>query len=188
MLINWETVLKHCPKITGIIHVGAHRAEERKIYGDIPTKWVEADLELFNTLPVPPETKYHFAACNHIGTERLNIMPFKAANSLLMPNLNKRRADVYVEDTITVPADMIRNIQEEGYNFINLDIQGAELNALKGTDLRQIDYVYTEAHDGVETYWGCTQYSELIEYLKDFEVVAEVFTKYKWGDVLFVRK
>ena len=186
MLISWDKVLKHCLNITGIIHAGAHRAEERKIYKDIPTKWIEADPDLFFRLPVPDNTKYHFAACNHIGIERLNIMPFKAANSLLEPNLNRRRSDVYVEDVVEVPAGMIRDIQEPGYNFLNLDIQGAELNALKGTDLTQIDYVYTECHN-VETYFNCTQIEELDTLLLAFDRVETEWTRYGWGDALYIR-
>lgn len=188
MLIPFTDVLKHCHNITGIIHVGAHTAEESKDYGAIPTIWIEADKTLFDALKVPQ--KYHFAATNYVGTAKLNIMPFRAANSLLEPHLNKEhRKDIYVTHQEEVPANKISNIQPRNYNFINLDIQGAELNALKGTDLSKIDYIYTEFNE-VETYKNCTQLHELNSYLLPlgFKEVAKETTKYGWGDILYVRK
>lgn len=185
MLIDWQIVLSYCPNITGIIHAGAHKAEERKVYGDLPAKWIEADPKLFEALTV--KDKYNFAAMDYRGTIRLNKMPFSAANSVLEPNLNKRRADVYVEDTVLVRCDKIEIIQEPGYNFLNLDIQGVELQALKGTDLSQIDYIYTEVHR-VETYKGCSQIEDIEAYLKDYKRVAISWTKYGWGDALYIRK
>jgi len=186
MLISFDRVLEYCPNITGIIHVGAHRAEERKDYKNIPTKWVEAHPELFLKLPV--ENKYHFAATDFQGWIRFNICPFTAASSLLEPNLNaNRRKDVYVEEVVIVPAGKISSIQEIGYNLINLDIQGAELNALKGTDLSMVDYIYTEVHR-VETYHKCTQVEELDDYLEDFKRVETAWTKYGWGDAIYIRE
>ena len=184
MLIDWQTVEKYC-NITGVIHVGAYTAEERKYY-KVPTKWVEADPDLAAALKAKGLNCYNFAATDYVGTAILNRMPFRAANSLLKPNLNRRRKDVYIEDQIEVQADMISSIQEPGYNFLNLDIQGAELDALHGTDLSMIDYIYTEIHE-VETYFGCTKIWELDEYLKDFKRVETKMTKHKWGDALYIR-
>lgn len=187
MLIDWKSKIEHlCPNITGIIHVGAYAATEAKYY-KVPTKWVEADPDLIPALKAKGLEVYHFAATDFSGTVLLNRMPFKPANSLLQPNLNaKRRKDVYIEDTIEVPAERIETIQEPLYNFLAMDIQGAELNALKGCDLSQIDYIMTEVHE-VETYHGCTQIDELDYYLSDFERVHTKLTKHGWGDALFVR-
>jgi hypothetical protein len=44
MLLDFEKISKGLD-ITGIIHVGGHRAEERHTY-KVPTIWIEADPEL----------------------------------------------------------------------------------------------------------------------------------------------
>lgn len=185
MLIPFVNLRKELD-ILGIIHVGAHTAEEKNDYKPLPVKWIEADPELFDKLTVA--NKHWFAATNFNGEVEFNICGFKASNSLLKPKRNLTwNPRAKVESVITVPARRIDTIQEPGYNFINLDIQGAELNALKGTDLSLIDYIYTEVHEA-ETYVDCTQMSELDEYLVDFERVQTKMLPNKWGDALYVRR
>ena len=189
MLIDWSVVIEHCPNITGIIHAGGHTGEEAKVYGDIPCKWVECDPILAQGLRDKGLDVYEFAASDKAGFVNFNQAYFRATSSLLKPNLNaKRRADTATENVITVYGDTIRGIQEPKYNMLNLDIQGFELNALRGTDLTQIDYVYTEIHKDVETYYECAQLWEIQEYLTDFVMVEIALTKYMWGDAVFVRK
>ena len=52
------------------------------------------------------------------------------------------------------------------YNFLNFDIQGAELKALKGMEeyLNKVDYLYTEVNSNY-VYVGCALITELDEYL-----------------------
>jgi len=184
LLIPWETVLDHCPDITGIIHAGAHTQEEKRYYGKIPVKWIEADPELFEKMD---GDKYNFAATAFNGWAHFNVTAFRAASSLLEPHLNaERRADVRVIKRIKVPSGQIRSIQADGYNFLNLDIQGAELDALIGTDLSQIDYIYSEVHK-VETYRNCTKIKELDNLLTDYKRVITKWTRYGWGDALWIR-
>lgn len=54
-------------------------------------------------------------------------------------------------------------------NFVNIDIQGAELKALKGMKkyLENVDYLYLEV-DVKELYEGCCLLSEINEFLKGF--------------------
>jgi FkbM family methyltransferase len=192
MLIDWNEVLKNCPNITGVIHAGGHTGEEAVFYKDIPTKWIEADFSLYTKLN-PNQlnfTKHWFAALDYKGSVILNVMEFKAANSILEPNPSiQKRKDINVVDRILVPADIISSIQEQGYNFLNLDIQGVELKALKGTDLSLIDYIYTEINDD-EVYKECDKVWSLVEYLdkKGFKEICRKMTNKGWGDALFVKK
>jgi len=99
MLLDFRHITRNL-NITGIIHAGAHTAEEREIYGNIPVIWIEADPELYRDLLKKFEISplqggkakgqegvlnqvHHFAATGYTGTAELNIMPFRAANSLL---------------------------------------------------------------------------------------------------------
>lgn len=189
MLISWDIVTHHCPNITGIIHAGAHTAEERVYYKDIPTKWIEADPELYEALDV--KQKYHFAATSkQQGVVQLYQSYFRAASSLHRPNLNaKRRSDTATENVISVPTNTIGSIQEYGYNFLNLDIQGNEYDALLGTDISQIDYIYTEVHR-VDTYHCCSKIEQIDEYLSSngFKRINTLWLREGWGDALYVRK
>lgn len=190
MLIQWKHVKQRCPNITGIIHAGAHTGEEAKYYRTIPTKWIEADPELIPLLSAKfPGCVYHFAAGTSYGRVNFNVMPFKAANSVLQPNLNKRRKDVYVERSIEVVMCPIKHIQEPGYNFINMDIQGGELEALKGCDLSQVDYLLLEVHK-VETYKGVPQKDDIDDYLKPHGFLPKItkWTRHGWGECLYVKK
>ena len=55
------------------------------------------------------------------------------------------------------------------YNFLNFDIQGAELKALKSMEeyLPKVDYLYTEVNSDY-VYKECALISELDNYLKKF--------------------
>ena len=78
------------------------------------------------------------------------------------------------------------------YNFLNFDIQGAELKALKGMEeyLNKVDYLYTEVNSDY-VYKKCALVTELDEYLKNFGL-ERVETKwcedFKWGDAFYIRK
>ena len=61
------------------------------------------------------------------------------------------------------------NILIETLNFINLDIQGIELRALKSMEkyLKYIDYIYTEVNSE-ELYKECDLIGSIDSYLKQF--------------------
>lgn len=78
------------------------------------------------------------------------------------------------------------------YNFINLDIQGSELKALKGMEeyLYKVDYIYTEVNSDY-VYKNCALISEIDDYLKKFgfeRVETEWCGDNKWGDAFYIRK
>ena len=76
-------------------------------------------------------------------------------------------------------------------NFVNLDIQGVELRALKSMEsyLNNIDYIYTEVNIE-EVYKDCDQMSDLTEYLArhNFSLVdARIYREYGWGDAFYIK-
>ena len=77
------------------------------------------------------------------------------------------------------------------YNFLTLDIQGAELKALKGMEdyLPMVDYIYTEVNSDY-VYKNCVLITELDEYLKQFNLirVETKWTQFKWGDAFYIRE
>jgi hypothetical protein len=78
------------------------------------------------------------------------------------------------------------------YNFINLDIQGVELKALKSMEsyLNNVDYVYTEVNSDY-VYEGCGLIGEIDEYLLNFglhRVETQWAGDFRWGDAFYIRK
>lgn len=202
MLINWNEVVSFCPNIKGIIHVGAHTGEEAVHYKDIPTIWIDADSDQHDTIcnfvdrhqRGYYEVHTGFAISDHEEEVTFNITKFKAASSLLEPHLNKAdRADIYVTERRVLEChtlDKMIQHKPSGYefNFLNLDIQGSELQALKGCDITLIDYVYTEFNTK-EVYKNCSQLHELKSFFDThgFKIVKQVETNKGWGDLLAIK-
>lgn len=104
---------------------------------------------------------------------------------------------VYVTNIIPMKTTRIdtffynNNIYGYKYNFVNLDIQGAELKALKGMEKylkESIDYVYTEVNLE-KVYVNCALLNEIDEYLGQFGIVRKItnITPFRWGDAFYVK-
>ena len=85
------------------------------------------------------------------------------------------------------------NVDTSKFNFINIDVQGYELEVFKGAahTLNDIDYIYTEVNND-ELYEDCVQMSQLDEFLGDLWGFKRIETKLvgnqKWGDALYVKQ
>lgn len=198
------TAVLHNRPIKGVIHVGAHTFEEREAYEAAGIKnvvWIEADERL-----VAKHARKVQKIDGHVVLEGViadknrrkvmfNRMNNTASSSILEPKINLRnRPGLAVEKQVekrTVTLDTLlkrHEINLKNYNLLNLDIQGAELLALKGAKevLKRMDYVYTEVHQ-VETYAGCPMIGEIIELLDKYKFtkMQAKMVKYGWGDAFF---
>lgn len=202
MLIAMQTLMKkYTPKITGILHVGAHLAEESRDYqraGVANVVWVEANEELYQELRrTVPNTNIVIKAV--VGAEDGKQVTFHKANNSqsssildLGTHLTAHPEVKYVDSetrTLTRLDTIYSEYPISDLNFMNLDIQGAELEALKGlgSHLNEFDYIYSEINRE-ELYVGCCLVDELDEYLSDFERVQTEWTNFGWGDAFYVRK
>ena len=82
-------------------------------------------------------------------------------------------------------------INPDEFDFVNLDIQGVELQALKGFGkyLDNIEYIYTEVNSG-EVYKNNDSIEDLDSFLEGFgftRVETEI-TPFEWGDAFYIRK
>ena len=199
-------------KIEGIIHVGACRGEELFSYYRSNIKniiLIEANTELiaklnfksfmYNKFLRMNTSIESFAASDLNGDSiDLNIANNTQSSSIL--DLGKH-LELYPEvkytKKIKVKTKTINSIFEQKYdikkfNFMNLDIQGAELLALKGSNqiLKNIDAVYTEVNLD-EIYINCARVEEIDEYLKTFgfeRVLTKAPESQLWGDALYLKK
>lgn len=93
---------------------------------------------------------------------------------------------------IDVPTITLDKLVEnkETYNFLNMDVEGAELLVLsKATEvLKNLDCIMLETQDKIRFEGSCTR-EELIEFLKPhgFELKEYHDTGKEWGDCLFIK-
>jgi len=205
MLIDLRSLCnkyKFLPK--GIIHVGAHKGEELSIYEDLGIEnviWVEANPKIFESLSenikkFKNHKAYNFLVSNKNDEEYIfHVTNNGESSSILELERHKiHHSHIHVVEDIVLKSKKIDTIIEEfnidlnKYNFLNLDIQGAELLALKGflKGLEKIEYVYTEVNSG-EVYKDCAKIEELDFFLKEynFERVETNMTQYEWGDAFY---
>lgn len=212
MYIDLKDIIKKFNlKINGIVHIGGCKGEELFSYfrNDIKNViLIEANPELINIL----KTKKFFF--RHIFRMNLNIENFAAyykdnveldlniTNNLQSSSilkLNKHTElypDIKVNKIIKVKTNTINKLFDskyeiKNYNFLNLDIQGAELDALKGAEniLNKIDAIYTEINFD-ELYEGCAQAEQIDYFLKEFKferVLTETPDHPSWGDALYLK-
>lgn len=203
MLIPLETLIKkYNIKFEGILHVGAHECEELIEYEKyLPRNkilWIEAISEKV----LQNRTKYsdlliHNAVVSDVEEDvKFNISNNGQSSSMLELGLHKLfypsiKYTHYFETRTKLLKDIISNYNIK-YNFLNLDIQGAELKALKGMEsyLSSVDYIYTEVNADY-VYKDCAIITEIDEYLIKFglhRVETEWAGYTHWGDAFYIRK
>jgi len=83
------------------------------------------------------------------------------------------------------------NIPIKNLNFLNLDIQGMELKAMKsmGDHISRFDYIYTEVNTEY-VYKNCALLHEIDEYLSKYGFkrgCIKMCENYGWGDAFYIR-
>ena len=201
MLISLnELVNKYNINFKGILHVGAHECEEIHDYENYISRdkilWVEALPEKVTI----SKNKYPGINIeNAIVSDKIENVTFNESNngqssSILEFGLHSLyHPQVHYIKTFEGTTDLLKNILPKHNikcNFLNFDIQGAELKALKGMEeyLKDVDYIYTEVNSDY-VYKECALISELDDYLKQFSLirVETKWTNFKWGDAFYIR-
>ena len=206
MLIPFETIIKkYNMKITGILHIGAHNCEELDAYNKYGLKnnqiiWIEANPELVKNNLIIDKSRIikNFICCDKdSGTTKLNISNNGQSSSILELGTHKNSyPSIKYTDFVEVKNNRIdtmyskENIPKNFANFLNIDIQGAELLALKGMGdvLQYFDYAYLEVNSDY-VYKDCALINDIDEYLLkyNFKRVETKWTNEKWGDALYIK-
>jgi len=195
-----KLVKKYNVHFNGILHVGAHKCEELNEYEKYLPRhkilWIEAiphkvneckqrykNLLIENAIVSDVIEKVHFKISNN--GQSSSMLDF-GLHSHYHPTIH------YVtgfDGTTSLLKDILPKYDIQ-YNFLNFDIQGAELKALKGMEkyLNHVDYVYVEVNSDY-VYKGCALVTELDEYLQKFGLrrVETKWTDCKWGDAFYIR-
>lgn len=184
----------------GILHVGAHTFEEAPLYHSlgVPEErilWIEANPDL-----VPKKATN--VVCAAIGNQDDVEATFFITNHLQSSSLLKlkthRDAHPWVHETsqrrvqtVTLNTLLRRHsLPPDTFDFINLDIQGAEKMALEGATelLPHLRSIYTEVNVA-ELYEDCAQMDDLDAFLSPygFRRVETVITEHGWGDAFYIK-
>lgn len=213
MIFDLSAIEQHTGvKITGAIHVGAFLGEELSQYrglGLTNTILFEPQKKLFdivNSKCIIKEKVFNVA----LGSEEDVVGMFisdreggvsngaGASSSILAPkkhltehpevtfpskeSINVKRFDKFVEEN---------QLDVSEHNLLNVDVQGYELEVLKGMGdkLNNIQLVIAEVNRD-EVYEDCPMIEEIDSYLEGFgfKRLAVEWQSESWGDALYVKR
>lgn len=209
MLTDFKELLsKYKVKAKGILHVGANTGQEAKAYqenGIEQVIWIEAIPEVFKQLldhvDGIPNTLCINACVGDVDGKKVTFhVSNNEAQSSSFLELGTHKD---VHPTVVYERDfectMIRlytlffqtGLNIEDFTFLNMDLQGAELFALKGMGplLHKTDYAYLEVNKE-PLYVGCALIGEIDEYMEIFDFVrVETFWAGNtgWGDAFYIK-
>lgn len=203
MLISFTNLKKkYNMNISGIIHVGGHHGEEISEYVHTGVQ----DIVIFE--PLESNFNVLFRNVNDLnanivghqvalGSIEKEVEMYVSSNdglssSVLKPKVHLTQyRDITFNQIEKVEMQTLDSYGYKGYNFINMDVQGYELEVLKGAQktLEYIDYVYCEVNRD-EVYEGNAYIEEIDEFLSSYnmERVETEWTGETWGDALYIRK
>lgn len=209
MLIPFQDCVSIIGKVNGVLHIGAHHAEEAQDYARSGVErvfWLEADYNLLDKIAEVSQgagLKTRIVTGYAISNEddqlvNLNITNNGQSSSILELGTHKTHyPHIHVVDKKEVKTRKMKTLLSEtetafDYEFINIDIQGAELMALQGfedlLDSPTLKGIYLEINYK-EVYVGCPIVTDIDKYLAKFGFYRAVTstTPYDWGDALYVR-
>lgn len=190
--------------ITGIIQVGAHIGGELEKLKSLSS----------NILMFEPQKNIYEQLINTIGNDaniiaenfalgsspgKLNMYKESTnggqSSSLMMPALHTIQYPGIVfnelEEVEIKTLDSYMENKNINYNLMLLDVQGYELEVLKGSSktLNFVDYILCEVNRA-ELYKGCPMVEEIDSYLSQFGFKRHVtsWDGYTWGDALYVKE
>lgn len=209
MLIPFKTLLaKYQFTPTGVFHIGASTGQEAKDYFESYVDnviFIEAIPAVFEQLCRHLAPYPRMVAINEcIGDEDGKQMTFHISNneaqssSLLDLDYHKTdHPDVHFTHDIPVVTKRVDTLLKEkglsltDYDFLNIDLQGAELMALKGMgeELKKVKYAYIEVNKKHE-YKDCPLLEDIDAYMSSFgftRVELEWCGGFSWGDSFYIK-
>jgi len=187
----------------GVVHVGAHHGQENELYKQLNIEnrvFFEPVSFTFDILKRNvPESSTTLLVNKAAGNENkkiiINTETANAGQSSSILNL-KLHLEQYpgILFNGSEEVDMVRLddfiVEKQNYNFLNIDVQGYELEVLKGSQvlLDNIDFIITEINRA-EVYENCAQVEDIISFLQlyGFRLAEENWMGGNWGDGFFIK-
>ena len=208
MLIPLKVLEQHFKlHLRGVLHIGAHECEEQEVYlrhnvDNSNIYWIEAMEDKVKLMKKKDKNINIYQAVIDIEDDKeisFNVADNGQSSSILefgthadhhphvkmigKKQLKTTRVDTFIKNN---------KIPIEKLNFLNLDIQGKELDALKsmGDYIQYVQYIYTEVNSE-KVYKDCALLPEIDEFLKEkgFKRVAcSMWGDCGWGDAFYIRQ
>ena len=191
----------------GVLHVGANVGEEFPVYMELGVKkqiWVEAHRPTFEKLKAnvsanPEAICWNALVGDKNGKEIFNVSNNGSQSSSILELGTHLQAhpEVYyiehIEMNMVKLEDLFQSpfVDPSNYDFLNMDLQGAELKALRGLGklINNFRWAYLEVNRK-ELYKGCGLIEDIDFYLGAYGF-QRVETKWVgstgWGDALYVK-
>ena len=183
MLLSFRNIQnKYDMNITGIIHIGAHRGQEISDYIDggiqniILFEPLSTNFSILerNLADANANISGHQVA---LGNDEKMVTMYLSDNEQMSSSILKPKKHLeqypHISFDFKEEVNMFRlddlDIDLSKYNFINIDVQGYELEVFKGAfeTLKNINYIISEINRD-EVYENCPHVNELDEYLSQF--------------------
>lgn len=215
MVLDFDKLIdRYTMNITGVIHIGAHDGGEYDYYCKRDSirymLFFEPDPDNFAKLKLRVGQDANVYVVNRaLGPFSCEMELYREtansgqSNSLLEPYLHKEQyPHIPFTNKIKVKVDPLDKYQPDPvFNFINIDVQGFELEVFRGAKqtLSRVDYIMTEVNNE-ELYRNCVLVDELDEFLRKFNF-TRVDTHWfadtnlgnyrpagkTWGDALYIK-
>jgi len=213
MIFDLQTIASELNiNINGVIHVGAFDGSELSSYRKLNlfnTILFEPQKQMYNVVKhkcIDDEIVYNVA----LGSNNIEADMFisdKAggmangatqSSSILEPKVHlTEHPEVTFPEKETISVKRFDNfvisnkIDVLGYNMLNVDVQGYELEVFKGFGdyLNQIDIIIAEVNRD-EVYKGCAMIGDIDAYLSQYNLrqASVYWQSASWGDAVYVRK
>lgn len=186
------------------LHVGGCIGEERDWYDQMNfdrVVWFEPNINLFpqlkeNISVYPDQVAINLGIHDKLKEAVLHVASNRGQSSSILDfdkHLKYHPRVHYVSDQTIKLVRMDEwfkssELSIKDFNFLNVDVQGVELNVIKsfGDLIGQLDYIYTEVNEE-HLYKNCCLVGEIDRYLLKYKFKRTVtkMTPYKWGDALY---
>jgi FkbM family methyltransferase len=193
---------KYGLNIKGVLHIGAHYGQENKVYEELQIEnriFFEPLSNNFRKLSENVDPKFTLinkALGDFNGEVEMYVEKENSgqSSSVLKPSLHLvQYPHITFQDTERVKIARLDDIEfdRESFNFINIDVQGYELEVFKGASetLKSVDYIMTELNIE-ELYEGCARVGEVQSFLSEygFKLVETNWAGFTWGDGFFIKE
>ena len=207
MIIDIENQLeKYKILVDGIIQVGAHKGGEVELFKKISN----GKIYLFE----PQKFLYEFLKNKFLKDSNINIYNVALGDKPGQLNMYKDKNNDSQSSSLLKPKDHLKyhsyiqfeydsdevidvktlnSYKIKDVNLICIDVQGYELNVLKGANsfLKQCEALLIEINRK-ELYVGCPEVKDIDKFLKSYGFIRVVTKWWKktipWGDALYVKK
>lgn len=202
MLLDLKNIFKkYNASVRGVIQIGAHWGQEDSLYDDLGISnkiYFEPLSKNFSILKNNVSDNcqcIRTALGNMVGEVEMNV---EEANngmscSVLDPGIHLQQyphIKFISKELVPITKLDLINFDRSKFNFINIDVQGYELEVFKGSSetLNTIDYIVAEVNRA-EVYINCVKVNELDNYLlnKGFVRTETNWAGNTWGDAFYIK-